>query len=441
MGAVMGSKNLKAVAFRGSQSVQVHRPDKFMDKAKELIEKCNLDSTTGKYRHLGTNINLMAFNEIGCLPTKNFSSGYWEHAEKISGMTMNEDFVVKKSACAQCPIACDHIARTEKNHPKWPNTTSSVDYESIFALGSNCMVDDFNAIIKAIELCDKYGIDTISTGVTIGWAMEAYEKGVLTREMLGDNRVYEKGLRWGDAEAMVQFVKDISSNGTEAGSICAQGTRKAAKALDPDSLKYAMQIKGVEIPGYELKALKTASIGFAVSLRGACHLRNGSYGYDIKGKVNRKIYDELDFRGSEIMKNDATMAVIDSLIICKFSRRLYENHDDIAEILNLVTGLDFTREEVEMAGQRIVDLGKMFNLREIKIEEKNPLEEDLLPYRCYNEPNTTGVTKGWKCDKNGHIKGLKAYYKARGWDENGVPTEKTLRKRGLEYAIKSNGRW
>jgi aldehyde:ferredoxin oxidoreductase len=431
MGTVMGSKNLKALAFRGSQSVTIAQPTKFLLKAKEMIELSNMDAKTGKYRDLGTNINMMAFNEIGCLPTKNFSTGFFKNAEKISGFIMNEKYVTKKVACAQCPIACDHLAKTEKNHPDWPDVVSSVDYESLFALGSVCMVDDFNALIKAIELCDTYGIDTISGGVTIGWAMEAFEKGVITKAMLGDNPVYKNGLQWGDAKAMVQFVEDIALRATKAGSICANGTRLAAKELGKDSIKYAMQIKGVELPGYSLKSLKTASIGFSVSLRGGCHLRNGSYNFDIKGKVNRQVYDELDKRGAEIMKNDATMAVIDSLIICKFSRSLYENHADTAEVLNLVTGLGFTAEDVEMAGHRIIDLGKMFNLREIKAEGGIPIEDDYLPWRCYNEGNTDGSTKGWVCDKDGHINGLKAYYAARGWDENGIPTEATLNKRGL----------
>ena len=431
MGTVMGSKNVKALAFRGNKSIQIAKPKEFMLKAKEMIEQSNLDAKTGKYRDLGTNVNLMAFNEIGCLPTKNFQTGYFKNAEKISGITMNEQFVKKKAACSDCPIACDHLAKTETDSA-WPDVTSSVDYESIFALGSICLVDDFNAIIKAIELCDRYGIDTMSGGVTIGWAMEAYEKGVITKDMLGNNPVYKDGLNWGDGKAMVQFVEDIAHRSTKAASICAEGTRIAAEKLGKDSINYAMQIKGVEIPGYHLSALKTASIGFAVSLRGACHLRNGSYGYDIKGKVDRKVYDKLEYRGTEIMKNDATMAVIDSLIICKFSRGLYEKHSNTAEVLNLITGLEFTAEEVEMAGQRIVDLGKLFNLREMKFEGKtNTIEDDYLPWRFYNEGNTDGPTKDWVCDKEGHINGLKAYYTARGWDENGVPTPDTLKKRGL----------
>ncbi len=439
MGAIMGSKKLKAIAFRGTKSIEVAKPKILMKKAKELIEKSNLENTTGKYRHLGTNINLMAFNEIGCLPTKNFTTGYWEDAENISGTTMNENFVVKKEACAQCPIACDHIAKTDPNHSLWPDTVSSVDYESIFALGSLCLVKDFNAIIKAIELCDRYGMDTISTGVTVAWAMEAYEKNLLSKEMLGDHSAYQNGLKWGDPRAIVQLVEDIALKKTEAGKLCAEGTKRAANKLGHDSIKFAMQIKGVEIPGYELKALKTASIGFAVSLRGACHLRNGSYGFDIKNKFNRKEYDELESRGKELMKNDATMAIIDSLIICKFSRRLYENHNDTAELLNLVTGLGFTGKDVEMAGQRIIDLGKLFNLREIKYEGGNALNEDLLPYRFYHEPNTSGSTKGWVCDKKGHIKALRAYYHARGWDKEGTPTEEILRERELFQSVENEG--
>ena len=153
MGAVMGSKNLKALAFRGTKPIKVAKPTEFMAKAKELIKLANGKETV-KYRDLGTPVNTLAFNEVGVLPVKNFQTGYWDKADSISGETMREKWVVKKAACGQCPIACDHLCST-KDDKRWPNVISSVDYEGLYSYGSVCLVDDFAALIKAIELSDR----------------------------------------------------------------------------------------------------------------------------------------------------------------------------------------------------------------------------------------------------------------------------------------------
>ena len=434
MGAVMGSKNLKAVAFRGTKPIKVAKPKEFMTKAKELIKNANGKDTV-KYRDLGTPVNVMAFNELGCLPVKNFQTGYWDKAENISGETMRDKWVVKKTGCSQCPIACDHLCSPGPKDPDYPNVVSSVDYESIYALGSVCLVDHFPAIIKAVELLDRYGIDTMSGGVTLGFGMEAYEKGLITKEMLGDNPLYKNGFNWGDYKAMVQMCIDMSLRSTPAGDILAEGSRKAAERLGGDAWKWAQHIKGVEIPGYELKALSTASIGFAISLRGACHLRSGAYGYDVKKTFDRKTYDQADKRGKELAGQEPFMAVIDSLVVCKFTRGLYKTLQDVANVYNLVTGYNVTGDDLEVAGQRICDLGKCFNIRECKAEGIDPVSEDTLPWRNFNEPNLDGPTKGWKNDEEGFKKAVVQYYFARGWDEKGNPTPETLKKRGLEFAI------
>jgi aldehyde:ferredoxin oxidoreductase len=435
MGAVMGSKNLKALAFRGTKPIKVAKPKEFMAKAKELIKLANGKETL-KYRDLGTPVNTLAFNEIGCLPTKNFQTGYWDKADAISGETMREKWVVKKAACGQCPIACDHLCGTKPDDPDWPNVISSIDYESLYALGSVCLVDHFPALIKAIELCDRYGVDTMSGGVTLGFGMEAYEKGFITKEMLGDNPIYKNGFNWGDYKALVQMVTDMCLRQTKAGDILAEGSRGAAMKLGGDSIRFAMQIKGLEIPGYELKSLSTASIGFAVSPRGACHLRNGAYGYDMKKKFNPKNYEKPDERGKELVAQDSFMAVIDSLVVCKFTRGIYARGlPEVAETYNMVTGLPMDGKDIELAGERIVDLAKCFNIRECKAEGVDPVSEDTLPWRNFNEPNTDGPSKGVKNDEEGFKIAIKAYYKARGWDERGYPTDETLKKRGLDFVI------
>ncbi len=447
MGAVMGSKNICAIAFRGTKPITVAKPKEFMTKAKELIKIANGKETI-KYRDIGTPVNVMAFNEIGCLPTKNFQTGFWEKADVISGETMKEKWVVRKAACSQCPIACDHLCSTDgvsgKAHPKWPGVVSSVDYESIYSLGSVCLVDDFPAIIKAIELCDRYCIDTMSGGVTVGYAMEAYEKGFLTKKMLGDNPVYKNGLRWGDGEAMVQMVEDICLQTTEAGKILAKGTREAAKIFGKNekgnAMDFSMEVKGLAIPGYELKALSTAAAGFAVSLRGCCHLRNGSYSMDIKKKYNRNAWDKEDERAKDLYKGDLEMALIDCYIVCKFTRGIYKNVQEQAEVYEMVTGLKTDDKFFYKRAAAIINVGKLFNIRECLIEGVDPVKEDELPERCYNEPNLDGPTKGWKIDREGHMRLVKAYYKAHGWDERGYPRKSKLAELGItDYAEKIKG--
>ncbi|MCP4763599.1 MAG: aldehyde ferredoxin oxidoreductase family protein [archaeon] len=435
MGAVMGSKNLKALAFRGTKPIKVANPDELMPKCKELIKIANSDKTF-KYRHFGTPNNTMVFNKIGVLPTKNFQTGYFEQAIDISGETMDKKWTIKKAACSQCPIACDHLATTGMDDPDYPNITSSIDFESIYALGSVCMVNHFPAIIKGIELCDRLGIDTMSGGVTLGFGMEAYEKGLITKEMLGNNPIYKDGFNWGDYKAMVQMIEDLSLRQTKAGDILAEGSRGAALKLGGDSIRYAMQIKGLEIPGYELKGLNTASLGFALSLRGGCHLRSGSYGPDIKGKYDRHKYDELDGRVKHLLDNEPFMAVIDSLVVCKFTRGMYKGGlSEIAEVYEMVTGIPMDGDKITKAGKRMHVLGKCFNVRESKAEGISPETEDTLPWRNFNEGNLDGPTKGWTNDEEGFKKGVQVYYKAWGWDEKGIPTEETLKKFDLDFVI------
>jgi aldehyde:ferredoxin oxidoreductase len=253
---------------------------------------------------------------------------------------------------------------------------------------------------------------------------------------LGPNKAYKKGLQWGDYKAMVQIVEDMCLRSTPAGDLLAEGSRLAARKLGGDAWKFSMEIKGLGIPGYEMKGLSTTSIGFAVSVRGACHLRNGCYGYDIKKTFDRHKYDELDKRASGLMKNDTFMAIIDSLVICKFTRGIYHRGlAEIAEVYEMVTGIPMTEKDITTAGHRIVDLSKCFNIRECKAEGIAPESEDTLPWRNFHEPNLDGPTKGWFNDEAGFRQGVKEYYFSRGWDEHGIPTEKTLRDRGLDFVI------
>ncbi|MHC1591383.1 MAG: aldehyde ferredoxin oxidoreductase family protein [Candidatus Helarchaeales archaeon] len=432
MGAVMGSKNIKALAFRGSNDIPIGPNKKeIMAKYLDLIKRAN-GPKTEKYRDLGTPVNTLKFNKLGVLPTRNFQTGYFEGAEEISGERMAEKpWVVKKVACAKCPIACDHLCLVREGPYK--GHISSVDFESIFALGSCCGVSDMAAIITAIDYCDRLGIDTMSGGVTIAFGMEAYEKGLLTKE---DTDGVE--LKFGNADAVVEIVKAICNRSSNAGDILAEGSRRAAWKLGKDSIKYAMQVKGLELPGYALRGLKTAALGFGVAIRGGCHLRNGAYSPDIGGKVDRLI-EEPD-RYKYVIPVEDLYAIIDSLIVCKFTRGIYASNAEIAECYQMITGIQMDDQKLLKAGERIVNLSKCFNIRELAYEKKfTPKDYDMLPDRCYEEELQSGATKGQKVDKDKYIEMLENYYKARGWTTEGIPSKAKLEELGIGFAAEAIG--
>ncbi|MHA1301775.1 MAG: aldehyde ferredoxin oxidoreductase family protein, partial [Candidatus Helarchaeota archaeon] len=418
-GAVMGSKNLKALAFRGSQDIEVANKDKMIVKYYDLLKRAT-GSATLKYRDIGTPINVMVFQKLGVLPTRNFQDGQFEKAEEISGETMADKWVVKKAACSKCPIACDHLCLATTDD-QYKNSVSSVDFESIFALASCCGISYFPAVIKAIELCDRLGIDTMSGGVTVAHAMECFEKGYITKEDTGG-----LDLKFGNHEAMVKFVENMCNRETKAGDIWADGSRAAAKKIGKDSMDFAMQIKGLELPGYSLRGLKTAALGFSVSIRGGCHLRNGAYSPDVKNKVDR--LKEEPGRAKLVIPVENMYAIIDSLIICKFTRGVYTGDAEIAECYQLITDIPMDEAKIRKTGERILNLSKCFNLREGATRK-----DDYPPARCFNETLQSGPTKGVKIDKKGFDMMLDEYYKERGWNNEGIPSNEKLKELGLDF--------
>lgn len=432
MGAVMGSKNLKALAFRGSHDIAIGANKKaLMAKYLDLIKRANGPKTL-KYRDLGTPVNTLVFNKLGVLPTRNFQTGYFEEAEGLSGETIKEKpWVVKKVACAKCPIACDHLCLVTEGEFK--GHISSVDFESIFALGSCCGTSDMASVITAIDYCDRLGIDTMSGGVTIAFGMECFEKGLLTKE---DTNGLD--LSFGNGPAVVQCVKDICNRSNKAGDILAEGSRGAALKLGKDSIKFAMQIKGLEIPGYVVRGLKTAALGFGVAIRGGCHLRNGAYSPDIKGSVDR-LKEEPD-RYKHVIPVENLYGVIDSLIICKFTRGIYAGNAEIAECYQMITDIPTDEAKLIKAGERIVNLSKAFNIREIShMKDITPKSYDMLPDRCYEEGLLSGASKGAKVDKKGYVEMLENYYKARGWNNEGIPSKAKLKELGIDFVATTLG--
>jgi len=418
MGAVMGSKNLKAIAVRGTRDVNVAKPDQFLEFVKMIHERMK-GPATAKYRTLGTPQNVLVHNNLGALPTRNFTNATFEGAEKVSGEYLNERFVVKIIGCSSCAMRCEHIAAVPEGPYK--GTSTRVEYEPLWAFGPHCGVDRLDAIIKAMDLCNYYGVDSLSTGNIVGFAMDCYEQGLLTKEDTGGI-----DLRFGNAEAMVEMVKKIGTR-EGLGDILAEGVKRAAERIGKGAENLASHIKGLEMTGYDIRGLKTAAVGYAVSFRGADHNRHGAYGLDLGGKVNRFKFDKG--RSKLVIEIEDLYTLIDSLIVCKFSRGVYyENFNDLAKYYTLATGIEVSPKEMMITGQRINNLGRLFNIREGLTRK-----DDHLPPKVMSTPiPDETVSKGSYVTQQELDFMLDDYYEQRGWTREGIPTPEKLKEIGLE---------
>ncbi len=419
MGAVMGSKNLKAVAVRGTKDVNVANLEGFKEFIKMIHERMK-GPATKKYRTLGTPENVLVLNSISALATRNFTNATFEGAEKVSGEYLNEHYVKKIVGCATCGMRCDHIAVVPEGPYK--GSTSRLEFECLWSMGPLCGVDRLDAIIEAMRVANEYGLDGISIGVVVAFAMDCYENGVITKEQTDGI-----DLRFGNAEALIALIHKIGKREGWLGNALAEGVEKAAKIIGGDAEKYACHIKGLELPGYDLRTLKTAALGFSVSFRGACHLRNGAYSPDVKGKVNRLKIEKG--RGKIIADEGNMYNIIDSLIVCKFSRgTYYDGWKDLANYYTLATGIPITPDEMIKDGERIENLARLFNIR----EGKGTREYDTLPYKIKNYPvPDEGPAKGAFVNDEEFQIGLDDYYAVRGWTSDGVPTSEKLNELGL----------
>jgi aldehyde:ferredoxin oxidoreductase len=419
-GAVMGAKKLKAIALRGTRPIPVHNLEEVNRISSELIQKAQ-GQATEKYRVLGTPGNVLALNLLSALPTRNFQQSSFEKAENVSGENLAERYLAKVMACATCPVACGHIYRVADG--AYSGTQWELDYESLYALGPLCGVDHAPALRKAAELCDYYGIDTISTGSAIAWAMECFEKSLLTRK---DTEGIE--LTFGNHEALLATIEKIGQR-SGVGDLLAEGVRLASARLGQGSEHWAMHSKGLEIPGYDPRAMKTLALGFAVGLRGACHNRSPAYEVDVAGQVNR--FKDEPGRGPLVKEQEDFAAVFDSLILCKFIRRCFNDfYTEAAYLYSQATGLNMTPSELKAAGERINNIKKAFNIR-----EGWKRSDDWLPPRVFSDPVTEGEGKGTVVSQEGLTLMIDDYYKARGWSDEGVIPDDKLRSLELEDSI------
>jgi aldehyde:ferredoxin oxidoreductase len=358
---VLGSKQIKAIAVRGTRRCEWAHPKDLTELSRDLSKR-SFGPATAKYRELGTATNLLTFNRFGALPTRNFQRGTFEDAPKLSPERLGVEHARTRASCVACTIGCEHIYSLGKGGVR-------LEYESMFALGSLCGVGDGDAVLRASQRCDELGIDTISTGGTIAFAMECVERGLLD----------EPWLTFGSGEAVLRAI-DLIGRREGIGQLLAEGSRRAADAIGQGSIAFAPQVKGLEIPGYEPRALQTMALGFAVGARGADHNRSGAYEVDFSNKVDRR-HATLDSVRHAIDTEDRA-ALMDSLILCKFLRGVFTDfHAETAGMLRAVTGWDVTPDELRETARRIVATKRQINL----LAGWTP-EEDTLPERFLDAP-------------------------------------------------------
>ena len=407
LGAVMGSKNLKAIAVTGSQRVAVADPAGVIRSAKDLSQR-SFGPATAKYRELGTVANLLTFNRLAALPTRNFQQGTFAEAEQISGEAMNAGKRVARQSCAACTIGCEHIYAA-------PSGPVRLEYESLFALGPLCGISDQATVLEAALLCDQFGLDTISTGATIAFAMECAEKGLID----------EPTLRFGNAPQMLATIRQIATRGG-LGNLLAEGTRRAAQHIGQGAADFAPHVKGLESPGYEPRALQTMALGFAVGSRGADHNRSGAYEVDFSTKVDR-LHGTPEAARLAIETEDKA-ALMDSLILCKFLRGVFSDfYAESAELLCQVTGWDVSADELRRTAGRIVTAKKLFNQREGWTKA-----EDTLPKRFLSEGLPTNTEQMATLPRERLDAMIASYYEGRGWDAEGRPGTALIGECGLQ---------
>jgi aldehyde:ferredoxin oxidoreductase len=428
LGAVMGSKNLKAIAVRGTGEVAVADKEKLKtaraEFAKAMKESPVLYPEFSKH---GTPMVVDHACAIGIFPTKNFSAtGEYAPADRI-GVEVQMTRDTGSEHCYGCPVGCSQL-KLAKTGPYAGILAEGPEYETFFSFGGETGVENIDAIIAADRLADELGLDTISAGVTIGFAMELYEKGILSDKETGGLQ-----LNFGNDEAMLTLLR-LMAYREGFGDILADGTKAAAKRIGKGSEKYAIHVKGLELPAYDVRGAKAHGLSLATAYTGADHNRGYAFqeifGIPVPYEVDRFA---VEGKGKLTKWNqDVRVATCDCPTMCAFLLDMAVPAiatGNTAKLIEAVTGQAFTAEEVEKAGERINNLAKAFNVR-----EGFKREDDTLPERLMTEPLKAGASKGQVISKEDLKKMLDEYYTARGWDISaGVPTREKLTELGLEY--------
>ena len=421
IGAVMGSKKLKAVVCQGNKVPKLYDEEGMKQLSLKISKEVGADVKKGSsLREFGTAYVPPVTNELGILPTRNLQTGIFEGVDKISGPALNAQFLIKHKPCYRCPIACGRL--TEVDEPGYEGKGEGPEYETLAAMGSSCGIDNLAAVIKANYYCNELGLDTISTGMTIACAMEMYEKGYIPEEDIG------QPLRFGDGDALIEMVQKTAYREGFGDTLALGSYRMAEKYGHPE---IAVTARKQEFPGYDPRGSQGMGLLYATSNIGASHME-GDLAYSEVFGVPEKI-DPLstDRKPELVMRFEDAFALIDSAGLCVFLSVRYVFDKDVnlwptrlTELMNLTTGEAYTPAEIMTAAERIYNLERLF-----LIAAGSGKEHDTLPYRMLHEPMPDGPAKGLVVELD---QMLPKFYKVRGWDENGIPTRDKLVELSLE---------
>ncbi|HXK88999.1 MAG TPA: aldehyde ferredoxin oxidoreductase family protein, partial [Thermosynergistes sp.] len=403
VGAVMGSKNLKAIAVRGTKGIRVADPKRFMEAAIDARKKLEASPVNSQgLPAYGTNVLVNIINATGGFPTRNFQESVFEGAEKISGETFAATYLLRPKACASCTSRCGRVSAVGEVTGEGP------EYEAVWAYGAQCGIDDLASITKANFLCNELGIDPITMGSTIGCAMELYERGILKKERVGMD------LYFGNAEAILELTRKTALREGFGDELAEGSYRLASKYGHPE---LSMTAKKQEMPAYDPRALQGMGLEYATSNRGGCHVRGYLTSPEVLGIPEKLDPASVEDKPQWTKTFQDLTAAIDSSGLCLFIT-FGLGAPEVASQLSAATGIDYTTEKIMECGERVWNLERLFNLK-----AGLSAEDDTLPPRLLHEPIPAGPMKGSVC-RLGEM--LPKYYELRGWDKNGVPKEEKL---------------
>jgi len=418
LGAVFGSKKLKGIAIRGTGDIEPDKPEVLEQLVKKWYDTMLQHPSYKEDTGYGSGEFLEWVNsQRGTFPTKNWQLSVFENRKQIDPYYWAPKYSVKNNGCLSCVKPCGKMFVVKEG--KYAGTrVDGPEYETLYSLGGNVFNGNIEALAKANELCDRYGLDTISTGCTVAFAMELYERGIITREDLG----YE--LKFGDEDALLTTIEHIGRR-EGFGDVLADGSAKASQRIGRGAERYAIHVKGMEPPAYDARGLKGMALAYATSPRGACHLRAGVYGIELTGKwwkfsgIDRY---STDRKGEMVATMEDLMSLYDTLGICKFSRHVYLA-EGLPELVEAVTGIKYGVDDLFAIGARANWMKKMINIRQ-GLSRK----DDSLPPRILTDPIPDGPSKGAVVSEKDLEIMLDDYYRARGWDREGNPSDEQIKK-------------
>lgn len=429
LGAVMGSKNLKAVAVRGTLRPIIADEKGLKEFAKVKFKEIYDEALKNGFREHGTSLYCTPLEEIGDMPIKNWAGDIWpEGAQKLSAPNYKEALKAKAKPCINCPVGCHRHITIDEGPYKMEGP--GPEYETLGMFGTNLLIDDLCAVAKANEICNKLGMDTISAGACVGVAMELYEKGYITEEKAGFK------VEWGNPDVLLKMLEDMACRKGYLGELFAEGALNAVKSINGEAVKYVSHVKGMELPAHDARTFWSYAINYATATRGACHMRgpcmDATFGestpeFDIFAEKTE--FFNKEYKAHQAAKSQDSGTFMNSAVICSFVLSSL-TYTDLTQMFNMITGWNWTIKDVVKAGERIFMLQRLINLR-----DGHNRKTDTIPYRM-----TVEAKEGFRAGKSPtpFNEYLDEYYQIRKWDKDGYPTEECLESVGLLEYIKEN---